>query len=131
MELISRPPTRLTRTSLVDSATLIGMGPRRPFSAQDVIRTTDLETPVMVTKNSMVIIRLQTDRMQLTVQGRALDDGADGDDVRVMNSQSNNVVSAAVVASGAVAVLHRRSTGPRGRESASSNRPKHQNQTRN
>src|SRR3546814_18630578 len=69
------------------------MSPRRPIRAQDVIRTTDLETPVMVTKNSMVIIRLQTDRMQLTVQGRALDDGAEGDVVRVMNSQSNNVVS--------------------------------------
>lgn len=113
IEWISVPGNRLTRTTVVDSAALIGMSPRRPIRAQDVIRTTDIETPVMVTKNSMVIIRLQTDRMQLTVQGRALDDGAEGDVVRVMNSQSNNVVSAVVVDSGAVEVLPLRNTAQR------------------
>jgi len=105
IEWVSVQATRLTRTTVVDSATLVGMSPRRPIRAQDVIRSTDLKIPVMVTKNSMVIIRLQTDRMELTVQGRALEDGADGDVVRVMNTKSNNVVNAIVVDSGAVVVL--------------------------
>jgi flagella basal body P-ring formation protein FlgA len=113
IEWISLPANRLTRTTVVDSAALIGMTPRRPIRAQDVIRTTDLEMPVMVAKNSLVTIRLQTERMQLTVQGRALDDGAEGDVVRVMNTQSNNVVSAVVVASGAVEVVPARITAQR------------------
>jgi flagellar basal body P-ring formation protein FlgA len=105
IEWVSVQANRLTRTTVTDSATLIGMTPRRPVRAQDVIRTTDLQTPVMVAKNSMVTIRLQTARMQLTVQGRALEDGAEGDVVRVMNTKSNNVVSAVVVDSGAVQVV--------------------------
>lgn len=113
IEWISVQANRLTRTTVVDSATLVGMSPRRPIRAQDVIRATDLQSPVMVTKNSMVIIRLQTDRMQLTAQGRALDDGAEGDVVRVMNSQTNTVISAVVVDSGAVEVLALRNTAQR------------------
>src|SRR3546814_18870720 len=88
--------------------TLIGMTPRRPIRAQQVIRSTELQTPVMVAKNSLVVIRLNTDRMQLTVQGRALEDGAAGDVVRVMNTQSNAAISAVVVDSGAVAVVQAR-----------------------
>jgi flagella basal body P-ring formation protein FlgA len=102
---ISVRENRLTRTTVVEAAGLVGMSPRRPIRARDLIRSTDLETPVMVTKNSLVTIRLQTARMQLTVQGRALEDGAEGDVVRVMNTTSNNVVNAVVVDSGSVMVV--------------------------
>lgn len=96
---------RLTRTTVIDASSLVGMTPRRPIRAQDMIRTTDLQTPVMVTKNSLVTIRLDTDRMQLTVQGRALEDGAEGDVVRIMNTTSNTVVNAVVVEAGRVVVV--------------------------
>ena len=96
---------RLTRTAVVDPASLVGMSPRRPIRAQDIIRSTDLEVPVVVEKNSLVTIRLRTTRMQLSVQGRALEEGAIGDVVRVMNTKSNNVVNAEVVDSGSVVVV--------------------------
>lgn len=110
---ISVAANRLTRTTVVDSAALVGMTPRRPIRAQDVIRTTDLQTPVMVAKNTLVTIRLRTDRMQLTVQGRALENGAEGDAVRVMNTQSNTVVTGVVVNRGAVEVVPARITAQR------------------
>jgi flagella basal body P-ring formation protein FlgA len=113
IEWVSVQANRLTRTTVVDSASLIGMTPRRAIRAQDVIRSTDLQTPVMVAKNSLVTIRLQTDRLQLTVQGRALEAGAEGDVVRVMNTKSNNVVSAVVVDNGAVVVVPTRATAQR------------------
>jgi len=113
IEWVSMPANRLTRTTVVDSQTLVGMTARRPIRAQDVIRTTDLQTPVMVAKNSLVTVRLATDRMQLTVQGRALEDGASGDVVRVMNTKSNTVVSAVVVDSGTVEVVPARITAQR------------------
>src|SRR3546814_11144519 len=69
IEWMSVPANRLTRTTVTDAATLIGMTPRRPIRAQQVIRSTELQTPVMVAKNSLVVIRLNTDRMQQT--GRA------------------------------------------------------------
>jgi len=105
IEWMSVQANRLSRTTVVDHATLIGMSPRRPIRAQDMVRSTDLQSPVTVSKNSLVTVRLQTERMQLTVQGRALEDGAQGDVVRVMNTKSNTVVNAVVVDSGSVLVV--------------------------
>ena len=105
IEWISVPANRLTRTTVLDAASLVGMSPRRPVRAQDLVRSTDLQTPVVVAKNSLVTIRLQTDRMQLTVQGRALEAGAAGDVVRIMNTKSNSVVNAVVVDTGSVVVV--------------------------
>jgi len=113
IEWMSVQASRLTRTTVTDPGSLVGMTPRRPIRAQEVVRSTDLQAPVMVAKNSLVTIRLQTDRMQLTVQGRALEDGAEGDVVRVMNTKSNNVVSAVVIDSGAVEVVPTRVTAQR------------------
>lgn len=104
IDWVSLPIKRLSRGSVVDQQNLIGMSPRRPIRSGQVIRTSDIETPVVVTKNSLVTIRLETERMVLTVKGRALEDGAEGDVVRVMNTKSNSVVNALVVDSGRVVV---------------------------
>src|SRR5512138_307151 len=113
IEWMSVQANRLTRTSVTDVASLVGMTPRRPIRPQDVIRTTDLQTPVMVAKNSLVTLQLQTERMQLTAQGRALENGAEGDVVRVMNTSSNTVVSAVVIDTGVVEVVPARITAQR------------------
>lgn len=113
IEWVSVPANRLTRTTVTDTAALVGMTPRRTIRPQDVVRTTDLETPVLVTKNSLVTIRLQTARMQLTSQGRALESGGEGDVVRVMNTKSNNVVNAVVIDGGTVEVVPARITAQR------------------
>ncbi len=105
IEWISVAANRLTRTTVTDVADMIGMSPRRPIRSQNLIRSTDLETPVLVTKNSLVTIRLQTERLQLTVQGRAMEEGAEGDVVRVMNTASNNIVNAVVVDEGSVVAV--------------------------
>jgi flagellar basal body P-ring formation protein FlgA len=113
IEWSSVQANRLTRTTVIESGTLVGMSPRRPIRAQDIIRTTDLQTPVVVSKNSLVTIRLQTERMDLSVQGRALENGAEGDVVRVMNTKSNTVVNAVVVDGGTVAVMAAGATAER------------------
>ena len=104
IDWISLPAKRLGRGTVTDQQSLIGMSPRRPLRAQQIIRATDIETPVVVAKNSLVTIRLQTERMVLTVKGRALEDGAQGDVVRVMNVKSNSVVNALVIDAGSVVV---------------------------
>lgn len=104
IEWINMPANRMTRGTVSDQQTLVGMSPRRPIRSQEVIRTSDLETPVVVAKNSLVTIRLQTQRMELSVRGRALEDGAQGDVVRVMNTSSNSVVNAVVIDAGNVVV---------------------------
>ncbi len=104
IEWIAMPANRLTRGTVSSQDLLLGMSPRRPIRSQQLIRATDLQTPVVVAKNSLVTIRLQTQRMQLTVQGRALENGAQGDVIRVMNTKSNSVVNAVVIDTGNVVV---------------------------
>jgi len=95
---------RLGRNVLSDASALIGQSPRRTLREGQPVRANDLRQPVVIAKNSMVTIRLETDRMVLTAQGRALQDGAQDQVIRVMNTHSNVVVSAVVEQSGLVAV---------------------------
>lgn len=104
IEWITLRANRMTRSTVSDQGSLIGMSPRRPIRSQQIIRTTDLQTPIVVAKNSLVTIRLQTQRLELSVRGRALEDGAQGDVVRVMNITSNSVVNAVVIDTGTVVV---------------------------
>ncbi|NIA69454.1 flagellar basal body P-ring formation protein FlgA [Pelagibius litoralis] len=104
IEWISMPINRMTRGTVSEQQALVGMSPRRPIRSQQLIRTSDLQTPVVVAKNSLVTIRLQTYRMELSVKGRAMEDGAEGDVIRVMNTKSNSVVNAVIIDAGNVTV---------------------------
>jgi flagella basal body P-ring formation protein FlgA len=53
----------------------------------------------------LVTIILKSPKMTLTAQGKALDDGSDGDTVRITNTQSNKVIEAEVTGPAKVAVL--------------------------
>ena len=48
-------------------------------------------------KRSLVTILYEVPRMTLTAKGRALEDGSNGEVIRVANTQSNTVVDALVV----------------------------------
>jgi flagellar basal body P-ring formation protein FlgA len=96
---------RIGRDVIVDTANLIGMSPRRPVRPGDTILASDLRAPVVVAKNSLITIRLDTARMSLSAQGRALEPGSTGDVIRVMNTKSNKTINASVVDSGTVRVV--------------------------
>ncbi len=84
-------------TNLVsDPDMLVGMSVQRALSAGEPVRANDIRPPVLVQKNRQVLVTLETQTMILTVQGRALDDGAMGDIIRIQNTESNNVIEAIV-----------------------------------
>ena len=60
------------------------------------LRAGDFRKPIVVTKNSLVTMVVQTPYMLLTAQGRAIQDGAMGDAIRVMNTFSKVTVDAVV-----------------------------------
>ncbi|MBO6521456.1 MAG: flagellar basal body P-ring formation protein FlgA [Rhodospirillales bacterium] len=68
------------------------------------IRNNDVTRPVLVEKNSLVTIIHQVPNMILTAQGKAMQDGADGDIVQIKNGRSNQIVEAEVIGPGRVAV---------------------------
>lgn len=100
-----RRADRIAANMITDSAQLIGMSPRRNLRAGQPIRSGDLRAPVLVARNSLVTMRLQSANMVLTAQGRTLDDGSHGSVVRVINLKSNTIVQAVVADAGVVEVM--------------------------
>lgn len=95
---------RIPPQALLDSSELVGLTPRRVLRAGEPVRAGSLRPPVLVAKNSLVTLRLATERMVLTAQGRALEDGGHKQVIRVINTQSKVIVSGIVTAEGAVTV---------------------------
>lgn len=98
------PESDVRRSEIRDMAEIVGQAARRRLRADDTLSTSDVEPPVLVERNSRVVLRLQTAQMSLSVKGRALADGAEGEIVRVLNSGSKRTVEGVVRADGSVAV---------------------------
>ena len=105
VEWTSTRVDRVGRNTVVVADRLLGMSPRRPLRPGDAILSGDLRAPIVVPKNSLVTIRLESPRMVLSAQGKALEDGAMGDVIRVINSKTNKVITAAVAEPGEVRVF--------------------------
>lgn len=102
---VTLPADRVGSTVVLDAEELVGKTPRRPIRAETPIRLTDLAVAVAVAKGSLVTVALQTANMQLTTQGRALQNGSIGETIRVMNTMSNRTLEAVVMSPTEVAVL--------------------------
>lgn len=95
---------RVQQDVIVDAQDLIGMTPKRGLRAGTPIRSIEVGRPVMVKKNSLVTVIHQVRNMTLTAQGKALQNGADGELIQILNARSNQVIEAEVVGPGRVAV---------------------------
>lgn len=89
---------------VTDPAQLVGTNPRVRLRAGEPIRQGDTRLPVLVARNATVSIVLETGAMRITVLGRALDEGARGQSVRVTNLQSRQTIEAIVVGPDMVSV---------------------------
>jgi flagella basal body P-ring formation protein FlgA len=76
---------------------LVGNTPRIRLRPGEPIRQADTHPPVLVNRNATVSIVVETSAMRLTALGRALDDGARGQTIRVTNLQSRQTIEAIVV----------------------------------
>lgn len=95
---------RLRVDTVTNPEDVIGMAPRRTLRAGRMIRRSDLRKPVLIPKGTMVTMRFKTRLMTLTSRGKALEDGANGATIKVMNLRSKKPVDATVVGAGLVAV---------------------------
>lgn len=84
---------------------VVGMELKRQMAEQSALRPQDVLPPRVVLRGSLVTMQVTAPGMQLTAQGRALQDGAVGETIRVTNTQSNRVLEAKVIGSGAVQVM--------------------------
>jgi flagella basal body P-ring formation protein FlgA len=68
------------------------------------LRTDDLIKPQIVQRNEAVTIYYEVPGIMLTVRGKAVEGGAMGDVVGVLNIQSNRTVQATVIGPGRVTI---------------------------
>ena len=94
----------IDRTAYLDPERVIGLSPRRLLEERRPVRSADVRRPVLIQKGSLVTILYRTPYMMLSARGRATQDGAQGDTIRVTNTQSKQTIEATVTAGGEVSV---------------------------
>lgn len=87
-----------------------GLAARHSVRAGQALRASDLMRPEIVQRNEAVTLVYEAPGLVLTVRGKALDPGAEGDVISVLNSQSNRTVQGTVAGPARVVV---RSGAPR------------------
>jgi flagella basal body P-ring formation protein FlgA len=75
----------------------IGMQLKQPLAAGQPFALSELMKPAMVQKGADVLIELNSPGITLTAQGQALESGAIGEHIRVLNPTSRAVIAAEVI----------------------------------
>lgn len=98
------PADRLGQNVLTNPNDLVGTTPKRMLRAGQAVRLGDVAQPLVITKGDIVAMMVTAPGMSLSAQGRALDSGAQGDTIRIMNSLSKRTVEGTVKGPGQVIV---------------------------
>ncbi|OQW57248.1 MAG: flagellar biosynthesis protein FlgA [Proteobacteria bacterium SG_bin9] len=99
-----RRPKSEAGTDLALRDRSIGMQARKPIRAGQPIRGADLAKPDLVTRDQSVTLIYNAPGIYLTVRGKAVDGGTEGDVVTVTNLQSKRTVQGTVVGPGQVMI---------------------------
>lgn len=99
-----RPRAELGGAEPASREFAVGMQIRRAIRAGQALKVTDLAKPDLVLRDQTITVVYQTAGIYLTTQGKALENGADGDTVSVLNLQSKRTVFGRVTGRGQVSV---------------------------
>jgi flagellar basal body P-ring formation protein FlgA len=101
---IERRPKVEVGNDAVGRDNAVGMQARRQLRAGQALRVNDLAKPDLVTRDQNVTLIYESSGLYLTIRGKALEGGTEGDVVNVLNLQSKRTVSGVVVGRGQVSV---------------------------
>lgn len=104
IDWIEMPERRVNRTMLLDVEQLAGMEAVRPLKAGQPLRMNDVQRPLLVEKGSFVTMSIRHGALSLSATGKAMQDGARGDTIRLMNTSTNRMIEAEVTGAGSVTV---------------------------
>jgi flagella basal body P-ring formation protein FlgA len=82
---------------MTDADDIIGKRARRNIHAGDILRPDLIEMPPLVKRGDMVVIVAETEGIKVTATGEVKSDGLRGEQVKVVNLDSNKRFSARVV----------------------------------
>ena len=104
LDWIQLPEERISADVITESNQLVGREVRRDTAEGNILRTHDVIPQRLVLHGSLITMKIETPYITVTAQGKAQQDGAAGDVVRVVNTQSNRVVEGVVTGPGVVEI---------------------------
>lgn len=105
IDFVPMKATSLKHDMVLEVEELMNMTPRRLVVAGEPIKTQEIEPPQIVSRGELVTMIYKNGPLSLTAQGKALQNGAKGDMIRVVNANSSRTLEAKVTDIGEVAVL--------------------------
>jgi flagella basal body P-ring formation protein FlgA len=99
-----RPKAAVVAAALDRPEQIVGLAARRPLQPAQPIRPADLMKPELVRQNEPVLVVYETVGVTLSLRGKALDSGAEGDLVNVLNIHSKRTMQGRVTGPGRVSV---------------------------
>jgi flagella basal body P-ring formation protein FlgA len=102
--VIERRPKLAVGNDAASRDRAVGMQMRKALRAGAPLRTADLAKPDLVQRDQTVTLIFQSGGLYLTIRGKALEGGTEGDVVSVLNLQSKRTVTGVVVGRGQVAI---------------------------
>jgi len=100
-----RPKNEFSSEPPALAAAVVGQAARRVVRAGQPLRNADLMKPEIVQKNDTVMIYYEVPGIMLTMRGKALESGAEGDLVSVLNVNSKRTIQGVVTGPGRVTVM--------------------------
>jgi len=96
------PRNSVPSNALIDAAEVIGLAARSSLRSNTPVSRSDFAKPILIERGEKVTVTYQIAGMRLTTRGRAMDEGAAGDLIDIMNLESRRVVPAMVISRGQV-----------------------------
>lgn len=100
-----RPKAEVVPDSFGVAEIVVGMTAKQSLRAGQVLRHADLAKPEMVQRDAPVTLHYEVPGIILTVRGKAMEGGAEGDVISVINLQSKRTVQGTITGAGRVVVL--------------------------
>jgi flagella basal body P-ring formation protein FlgA len=105
IEMVLIAQNKITADMIIHADELIGKTPRRVLAPGQIAKLSDVDMPKIVKRGSKVTMKLNHNGMELITVGKALEDGAKGDIIPVVNLSSNRIIDTYVAADGSVTVM--------------------------
>ncbi len=99
-----KPRNEVTADAILDADNVVGFAARQTLRAGAPLRRPDLVRPEIVKRDELVTMTYEVPGIVLTMRGKAMEGGAQGDTINVVNPQTKRVMQAVVSGPGKVTI---------------------------
>jgi flagella basal body P-ring formation protein FlgA len=104
LNVVKLPKRQAGTARSTEPSEIVGLAAKRVLRAGQPALAADFSAPLMVGRGDIVTLVYQMPGLMLTTRGQALDQGAIGDLVTVLNQQSKRTVNGVVIGPGRVSI---------------------------